>query len=122
MATAPTPGRTRKEDVKRAGVRITIAENTYTLHMADLGPNDDLVARKETGLPVTPFFEEERFGMDSLMMMYWMARRKSGEPKLRYQAVVDEFPTYQSVMDANIQVEAIEEDVAANDPLPSDAG
>lgn len=122
MATAPTPGQTRKDEIKRAGVRIKINENEYVLHMADLGPNDDLIARKETGLPVTPFFEEERFGMDSLMMMYWMARRKSGEPKLRYAQVIEEFPTYQSVMDAQIEVEAIEEDVKDNDPLPSAAG
>lgn len=125
MATAPKPGTTKKNETKRAGVRITISGNTWVLHMADLGPNDDLVARKETGLPVTPFFEEDRFGMDSLLIMYWMARRKSGENNLRYATVVEEFPTYQSVIDADILVEALESDDEtedAPDPLPSDAG
>lgn len=123
MALAPVPGVGKRQAAERSGMRITLGGQTYTLHIADLGPQDDLVARKETGLPVTPFFAEDRFGMDSLLIVYWMARRKSGEANLRFQQVLDEFPSYASISDSDFKLEALEtvpeesgEDGA--DPLP----
>jgi hypothetical protein len=101
-----------------------VGDRAYTLHISDLGPHDDLVSRRETGLPVTPFFAEERFGMDSLLIMFWMARRKNGEDRLRFEQVVEEFPTYESISEADFKVEAIEEiDGEDNsDPLSSAGG
>lgn len=124
MANAPRPGRARQEEARRqaerVAIRITLNGESYTLHIGDLGPQDDLVARKQVGLPVTPFFAEDRFGMDSLLIIYWMARRKSGESTLQFQAVLDEYPTYESVTNAGFQIEALEDDgeVDPGDPLP----
>lgn len=121
---APKPGVGRRQEAKRAAVRVTVGDRAYTLHISDLGPHDDLVSRRETGLPVTPFFAEERFGMDSLLIMFWMARRKNGEDRLRFEQVVEEFPTYESISEADFKVEAIEEiDGEDNsDPLSSAGG
>lgn len=84
MAKAPRPGQTpNSETAQRVGLKIRLGDVSKILHMNDLGPNDDLAARKQTGLPVTPFFEEDKFGADSLLIMWWMARRKDGEPNLR---------------------------------------
>lgn len=122
MALAPVPGVGKRQSVERSGMRITLGSRTVTLHLADLGPADDLVARKETGLPVTPFFAEDRFGMDSLLIVFWMARRKSGEPNLRFQAVLDEFPSYNSISESGFNLEALEaansEEEDDSDPLP----
>lgn len=128
MVKAPTPGRARQQEVRRqaerVAIRITLKGSTYTLHVGDLGPQDDLVARKQVGLPVTPFFAEDRFGMDSLLIIYWMARRKNGEPNLLFQSILDEYPTYESVTDAGFKIEALEDDgeVDSEDPLPLAAG
>lgn len=128
MAKAPTPGKARRqaarEEAERVAIRITLNGESHTLHIRDLGPQDDLVARKQVGLPVTPFFAEDRFGMDSLLIIYWMARRKSGESNLQFQTVLNEFPTYESVTGAGFQIEALEDDgeVDPNDPLPLAAG
>lgn len=124
MALAPVPGVGKRQTAERSGMRITLGGRTVTLHLADLGPQDDLVARKETGLPVTPYFAEDRFGMDSLLIVYWMARRKNGEPNLRFQHVLDEFPTYNSINESGFSIEALEElseedakEEADSDPL-----
>lgn len=123
MGLAPVPGVGKRQAVERSGIRISVGGGTWVLHTSDLGPQDDLVSRKETGLPVTPFFGEDRFGMDSLLIMFWMARRKAGESNLRFQQVMDEYPTYESIGAADFQVEAIEdvkeiEEADAVDPLP----
>lgn len=123
MGLAPTPGVGRRQAVERTGVRITIGGESWILHTSDLGPQDDLMARKETGLPVTPFFGEDRFGMDSLLVMLWVARRKAGEQNLRFQQVIDQYPTYESINAAGLEVEAIEDVQDAEvdaDPLVSD--
>ncbi len=54
-----------------------------SLLFADLGPGDDLAARREIKLPVTAFVGD--FGSDSLVVLWWTARRKAGERKLTYK-------------------------------------
>lgn len=124
MSLAPVPGVGKKAAAERTGMRITLGGRTLTLHTADLGPQDDLVARKETGLPVTPFFAEDRFGMDSLLIVWWMARRKNGgEPNLRFQQVLDEYPSYEAITASEFSIESLEvapetEEEIEDDPLP----
>lgn len=110
MANAPVPGAARRDEERRSAIKISTADGRdWTLHMSDLGPNDDIMARKATGLPVTPYFMDDRFGMDSLLVIMWIARRKSGEPNLRWDDVVNEFPTYESIGTAGISIEAVED-------------
>lgn len=93
MARAPRPGSTASDqETERLGLRITFRDRTLTLHLDDLGPNDDLAARKETGFPVAPFINDDRFSTDSICVLWWMARRKNGERRLRYQDVVKTWP------------------------------
>lgn len=123
MALAPVPGVGKRQERDRQGMRVTMGGRTLSLFLNDLGPQDDLVSRKETGFPVTPFFAEDRFGMDSLMIVYWMARRKNGEPTLKFQAVLDEFPNYESINQSDFKIESLEEvdeteEDVLQDPLP----
>lgn len=122
MATAPTPGASSK----RAGLRITMDGDSRDLFLADLGPADDLRARKECGLPVSQFMSEERFGLDSLAILWWTARRKTGEPKLKFSEVVKEFPNQEDLAamldDERFSIEEIGADEPTEDgadPLPS---
>jgi len=123
MAKAP---KTRKEqEPARVAIQISCRDADgspveKSLYLSDLGPQDDLVARKQTGFPVTPFLEQEAFGADSLLILWWMARRKDGEGDLRFDEVLAEFPSYQSLNDADFKVEAVEEDAVEDaGPLPS---
>lgn len=132
MVKAPTPGqgpsaKAQEEESKRVALRISVGKGKdlkeYTLHFDDLGPQDDLVSRKQTGLPVTPFFEDERFGSDSLLILYWMARRHAGEPGLRYAEIAEKYTSYKAVADAGFQIEELsEEEEGGQDgsPLVSD--
>ncbi len=122
MGLAPTPGKTPNaaaNAAKRTAMHISKGEETWTLNVDDLGPADDILSRKATGLPVTPFFEEDKFGADSLLILLWFARRKSGEPTLQWQAVLDEYPTYGAIADAEFDIKA-DEEADEDDPLASD--
>lgn len=126
MATAPRPGAARKAaekaKAKRRALVITIGDESHTLHMADLGPEDDLAARRQTGMPISSFIGEDLFGTDSVLVLWWMARRKSGERRLAFSKVLESFPTFEALNDAGINVEAIEDDDEGDsDPLPSAA-
>lgn len=136
MATAPRPGVVARRKKQRTAITITIEGDTRTLYLGDLGPQDDLIARKQTGFPVSPFVDDERFGADSLAVLWWMARRKNGERRLRFDEVAKDFPGIVELgamlEDERIVVEVTEEgegdgdgdviDVEAGpDPLPSAA-
>ncbi len=123
MAKAPTPGRSRN---KRTGLRITLDGDTRDLYFGDLGPADDLRARKECGMPVSQFINEDRFGLDSLAILWWTARRKNGEPKLKFSEVLKTFPgqvEMAELMDQDrFTIEEItpdDEDEVDEGPLPS---
>jgi hypothetical protein len=108
MAKAPPPGKTINEASRR--FRITLGGETRELSLTDLGPGDDLVARQQTGIPVQPFFEEDRFGPDSLLILWWMARRKNGEKRLKFSEVLAEFPSYAAIEAADPEMVMVEDD------------
>lgn len=127
MATAPRPGNAAKQEARRTGLRITVDGETLVLYMADLGPNDDMVARKETGMPVSSFIGEDNFALDSVAILWWMACRKNGRPRLKFRDVVKTFPTYAQMQDmaddGRFSIDSLEdvEGEDGPDPLPSAA-
>jgi hypothetical protein len=110
MATAPKPGARRKAEAERSALKITLNGTTHMLHAADLGPADDRIARAQTGFPVSYYFNQERFGADSVLVLLWTARRKAGEADLRYDEVEKEFPTYADFEALEIEEITDEED------------
>ena len=118
MATAPRPGATRKATAKRTGLVITIGGESHTLHMADLGPEDDMAARRQTGMPISSFIGDDIFGSDSILVLWWMARRKAGERRLAFSKVLREFPTFEALNAADPGIEAIEDDAGEGDADP----
>ena len=109
-------GKSAAQGKKGAVITITDGSKRYVLRSSELGPGDDLVSRQQTGYPVGHFLET--FSSDSMVVVIWMARRKSGEPNLSFQAVLADYPTYDDFegLEADFEeVSAKEEE--AEDPL-----
>lgn len=116
----PPKAKGKSAATSESGAFITIkdGDKTYNLSSDELGPGDDLVCRQQTGFPVTHFFDP--FAGDSMTVVIWMARRKSGEPNLGYQAVLADYPTYKSLegLEAEFdEVEDVKKKAADEDPL-----
>ena len=128
MAKAPRVGSTptaqaqksEEEDGSRTGLIISCGDKEYRLNAVDIGPRDDLMCRRETGFPVSPFFDSERFGTDSLLILYWVARVKSGDKNLRFEEVLTKFPNMKAIEEADFKIVSEEDDAADEDPLESE--
>lgn len=128
MATAPTPGGSKKRKKQRTGLRITLDGDTRVLYMADLGPNDDMLSRKETTMPVSSFVGEDNFALDSVAILWWMACRKNGQPRLKFREVLKSFPSYAQLAEMSeagtFSIDSIEDgddDEGEDHPLSSAA-
>lgn len=92
MATAPRPGTTPLANAnKRRALSVTYQGQTYLLDFADLGPRDDIAIRRETGMPVSSYIMQDRFSSDSIAVIIWVARRKSGIQE-SFDSFLDGFP------------------------------
>lgn len=93
----------KAEEQETYTVVITDGDKTYRLNTDSLGPADDLIARQQTGFPVSQFIQTG--GNDSLVAMIWMARRKAGEPNLAFQQVLKHYPTNSSLNALEVKFE-----------------
>lgn len=96
MAKAPRPGVGKRiEEVKNAKVvhRLRIGDETRTIALANVPLKERLVVRKATGLPLEAFLTGDTFGIDSLMIVWWLAGRAAGDAFLTLERVQDEWPT-----------------------------
>lgn len=95
MAKAPTPGvGKRAEEVKAAKVvhRLRVGDETRTIALANVPLKERLIVRKATGLPLEAFLTGDVFGIDSLMIVWWLAGRAAGNPLLTLDQVQAEWP------------------------------
>lgn len=117
-ASAPSPSqveRSRGRSRFDRTFKLTLTEpgkerRTLELAAADLGPRDDRISRQQAGFPVEQFILAEKLGADSVVIMWWMARRHNGEPNLSYPEVERLFPSYRELEAADPVVEVIEPD------------
>lgn len=118
---APEPGTTptaiKEKEAERRKLRITFYDEVYEIDFEEFGPEDDLATRKQCGVPVTAFFEEDRFASDSFAVLIWAARRrKLGSRRAgSFRAfLTNEFPNFRELSKAlsegQISIEAIESD------------
>lgn len=105
----------KKNEPQEQVVSIKDGDKTYRLSTDDLGPADDLVARQQTGFPVSHFMDT--FGADAFVVFIWMARRKSGEPNLTFNEVIKKYPNYSALNSLEAEWEEQEAD---SDPLPDE--
>ncbi len=107
----PLPGETPavSPGTAKPFLRITMGGRSLDVHTSQLGPVDDAEARQQTGGPLSPMFEPGYvFGSDTLIALWWFARRRHGEPRLRYRDVVAEFPTVASIYAAEPDITQID--------------
>jgi hypothetical protein len=97
MASAPRPGigkRNKENEQAQQVLRITVKGNAYSFCPNNLPFDDQIAVRKACGgLPFSAFWGGElTVSVDSLQIMLWLARRASGEPTLRLETVLEEWP------------------------------
>jgi hypothetical protein len=110
MANAPRPGTGRRKQATEQAqrvLRITVAGETYTFCPDNIPFNEQIAVRKACGgLPFSAFWGgENTVGVDSLQIMFWLARRASGEPNLSLGAVLDEWPDVLNPADFEVAIE-----------------
>lgn len=94
MATAPIPGSVAEQTGARQFMRIRVRERTLEL-VPELTMAERFVVRSATGLPFEAFMpahQEREFGEDSLFVLWWLARRQTGEPNLGFNQAQAEWP------------------------------
>lgn len=117
MATAPRPGAGRRQQATQAAqrvLRITVCGETRTLAPDNLPFDEQIAVRKSCGgLPFSAFWGgESTVGLDSLQIMWWLARRANGEPRLALATVLEEWPETLNPDDFSVELdEPDEEDI-----------
>jgi hypothetical protein len=110
MANAPTPGiGVQKEEAAAAKqiMTITIRGESHQLAIGNISFKDRLLLRKETGgLSFESFYAgETAVGLDSIMVLWWLARRADGEIQLTLERSNAEFPTDLGEDDFDVEIE-----------------
>ena len=110
MAQAPRPGAGKRkaatEQAQRI-LRITVSGETYSFCPDNIPFAEQIAVRKACGgLPFSAFWGGElTVGVDSLQIMFWLARRASGEPNLALSTVLDEWPEVLNPEDFEVAIE-----------------
>mgnify|MGYP003433903525 FL=1 len=134
MAKAPTPGTTRRIEVDEQveaelskRIRITCAEEgrTYELEFGNLGPREDRISMQQTGFPVSAFFDADRLGALSVLVLWWTMLRRNGKPNLPFAKVEAKYRDNRRFQAAGFVVEVIDaegNEVAEDDGYGDPAG
>lgn len=120
MAKAPDPGKLERQKAREEAepkiLRLTVGDKTVVLDFDQLGPADDLLARQQAGFPVSTFVGMAAFSGDSLLVLWWLARRKNGERRLAFGNVLKDFPTNKAIEEAGFKAEWVTADELDADP------
>lgn len=95
MAKAPSPGVGKRADEAKAAKvvhKLRVGGETRTIALANVPLKERLIVRKATGLPLEAFLTGDTFGIDSLMIVWWLAGRAAGDPFLTLEKVQEEWP------------------------------
>ena len=104
---APRPGVGRRMEEADAGSKIlelTVKGETYRLGIGTISMADRTLVRKSLGLPLESFLDGESFGLDSLFVIWWLARRHSGEHNLSHHEAEAQFPADLTPGDVSLDV------------------
>ena len=128
MAKAPTPKaeprhetKARKEQARRSYLAITIGGERRELWPSKLGPADDDITRRQLGTPISAVIPAILSGDyavagDTLLLLWWITRRKNGEPGLSWRQVLAEFPTNDDLLDAAPDLDLVIPDLDEDAP------
>lgn len=124
-ARAPIPGVGERNEAAKAArqiLTITLRGEPHTLAINNIPLKERLIVRKATGLPVESFIGEieaggaTKIGLDSLIVLWWLARRANGEWQLTLTAAEAEWPEDLDPEGDDLQVDVDDPDAEATDP------
>lgn len=97
MAQAPRPGVAKRKEAQQQAarvLRVTVDGVTVQLCPDNLPLEHRVAVRKACGgLPLSAFWSDGlAVDVDSLMILFWLGRRVSGEPGLSLSTVEKEWP------------------------------
>jgi len=123
---APKPGATSHK--QETVIRISVRGEEVIVRPSDYGPRDDALVRRETKMAgvermslmgAMQALDEQTMGLDSVCLLWWLARRKAGETTMSFGDALDGFPSYGEAEDAIVFEEVIDDDDEGEaDPLP----
>ena len=119
MAKAPIPGSTPTAEAERSRTFvITVKGERSVLRLADLGPRDDALVRRETKMAgvekvslmgALAGLDEQTIGLDMVCLLWWLGRRKAGDTTQSYGEALDGFPSY-AELEGNVSLSELEDD------------
>ena len=106
MAKAPRPGVSKREGELTEAQQIMnlkvlrpiatssgrIIPESHSIGINNIPMRERIICRKATGLPLAAFWSEDRIDIDSIMVLWWMARRLNGEAALTFEQAAEDWP------------------------------
>lgn len=127
MAAAPRPGVSKREAQTEADQQVMtitikrpirhgdrLVAESHRIAPGLVSMRERMICRKATGLPFEAFWVEDRIGLDSLMVLWWLARRANGEATLTYDQAADEFPVDLQADELDVSMDVPDDE--ADDP------
>lgn len=108
---APRPGQSDEVAAAKSIVRITIKGDTHAFP-TDLSFDDRAQVRRQTGgIPFESYWSGElAIGLDSVQVMWWLARKLDGEPNLLLRTVLETWPAELTEDDIAVDEITLDED------------
>lgn len=122
MGLAPVPQPIDAQTGPRQFLRIRVKDRTYEF-VPELALEEKFVIRAATGLPFEAFLpaqQEREFGEDSAFVLWWLARRQSGEPALPYKQALAEWPA--DMVEGDLEFVQVDLDAEDGEPSPEGSG
>jgi len=117
MAKAPRPGKTRERAAATQRFRISVKGRTLELP-ATLTINEKMAVRLGTGIPFDQFLvSETRIGEDTVAVLWWLARRANGEPRLAWNTFAGE---WEQIRPDDLECDLVDDDDEVDDPAVND--
>lgn len=126
MARAPNPKTLATADSTDDAIVISVRGEVGRLVQGDLGARDDSLVRRECKaanlgrislIGALRELDEESMGLDSICILWWLARRKAGDTTMSLDEALDRFPSFKEMND-NPDLITFEKEVAEEDGSP----
>lgn len=108
MAKAPRPGGTGRQAAKDMTLVIVVRGEKATLSFGSLGPRDEALVRRATRAALaeplsllgafTQMTEDGAVGMDTIALLWWLARHKAGDA-FTFEEALDAMPSFPELAD-----------------------
>lgn len=130
MAKAPRPTHSKEQaelEASQSIVTITINRDLHSkgrpipqvhrIGILNVPMRERIICRKATGLPFSAFWAEDRIDIDSLMVLWWIARRLQGDVTLTFDQAAEEWPENLDVEnEIELEMSSPDEDDDESDP------